>query len=694
MGSLASHDLMIRNIYILFIILMWGCVSLSCIDFVDAQEVTEESTNQAEDFTQLSLEELMDVEITSASKKRQKLSSVPSAIFVLTQEDLRRSGMTSIPEALRLVPGLEVARLTANKWAISSRGFNGQYANKLLILIDGRSVYTPLFAGVYWDVQDVLLEDVDRIEVIRGPGGTIWGANAVNGIINIITKTAHETQGMMVVAGGGNLEQGFGAVRYGGKVGDDFAFRMYGKYFNRDNFSLSTGRSAVDEWSQGRFGFRSDWTPSLDNTVTIQGDIYDGRSDQQISTTTLVPATSSSVFNTAKVRGGNILTRWTHMFSSLSELTIQVYYDRTQRREVTIDIDRDTIDFDIHHNFSVGSSHDMQWGIGYRYSQDVIGNTFTIALDPKRFALQIFNGFIQDTITLIPEKLRIIAGTKVSSNSYSGLEYQPNGRVIWNLHSQHTLWGAVSRAVRLPSRIERDGRTNVAATSGIPFPTVVSLMNNDNFKPEEVLAYELGYRSVPLSTVSIDIATFYNVYRHLLTTESQTPLLEATPSPTHLVIPNQFQNRMNGNSYGVEIVSKWNVTQDWSLTGNYTWQRLRLRSDASSLNATASNATGNDPKHQFKIRSTYDLPHNLEFDSGVYFVSQLPNLGIQSYTRVDARLGWKPTDEIEISLVGQNLFDSQHPEFAGGSGVGGGSIGGATASEVPRSGYLKMTGKF
>ncbi len=678
----------------IILILTWCTGSLTPIPLVGAQDVPRESTHEIQDFTQLSLEELMNVEVTSVSKKKQKLSSVSSAIFVLTQEDLRRSGMTSIPEALRLVPGLNVARLTANKWSISSRGFNGQYANKLLILIDGRSVYTPLFAGVYWDVQDVLLEDIDRIEVIRGPGGTIWGANAVNGIINIITKTAVETQGTMVVAGGGNLEQGFGAVRYGGKVGDDLAFRVYGKYFNRDNFSLSSGRSAVDEWNQGRLGFRSDWNPSLDNAFTIQGDVYDGRSDQQIATTTIVPAASSSVFDTAKVRGGNVLTRWSHLFSSSSELTIQVYYDRTQRREVTIDIDRDTFDFDLHHNFSLGDSHEMQWGLGYRYSRDVIGNTFTIALDPKRFELQIFNGFIQDTFTLIPEKLRVIAGTKVSSNSYSGLEYQPNGRVIWNPHSQHTLWGAVSRAVRLPSRIERDGRANVAATPGMPFPTVISITSSNKFKPEEVLAYELGYRSVPSSTVSIDIATFYNVYRHLLTTESQTPFLEATPTPTHLVVPSQFQNRMNGNSYGVEIATKWNITQDWSVTGNYTWQRLRLRPDASSANVTASNATGNDPKHQFQVRSTYNLPYNVEFDSGVYFVSRLPNLGVQSYARVDARLGWNPTDSIELSLVGQNLFDNQHPEFSGGSGVGGGSIGGVSASEVPRGGYLKVIGRF
>lgn len=670
------------------------CVLTIFLQCLGGITVYAESPSTIEDLTQLSLEELMSIEVTSVSKKKQKLSDSPAAIYVVTQEDIRRSGMTTIPEILRMVPGLHVARLTGNKWAITARGFNGQFANKLLVLIDGRSVYTPLFAGVYWDVQDTMIEDVDRIEIIRGPGGTLWGANAVNGIINIVTKQADETQGLLLTATGGNIEQGTGGIRYGGQINEDVAFRIYGKYFNRENFVLANGHSANDDWQQGRLGMRTDWHPSNKNDVTVQGEYYRGRAQQDISTTRLLPAGSLIVDDTAKLRGGHILTRWTHAFSSSSETSLQFYFDRTTRRETTIEIIRDTLDLDFQNKFQLGSSHDIVWGLGYRWSQDRIDNTFTVALDPDQFALKIFNGFVQDEITLVPNHLAVTVGTKASYNNYTKFEWQPNLRLLWKPHQQHTFWGAVSRAVRLPSRIEQDGRANVAAFSGMTGTSVVSLMNNSDFKSEEVLAYELGYRTVPISSVSIDIAGFYNVYRRLLSTETQPVFVETTPLPPHAVIPNRFDNRLNGNSYGVEVAGKWQPRQDWNLSLNYTWLRLRLKPDASSTNTTASNATGNNPKHQFQIRSTYNLPFNFEFDTGVYFASRLSNLSLPSYARTDIRIGWKPSPSIEVSLVAQNLFDNQHPEFSGSSGVGGASIGGTTPSEVPRSGYLKVIMRF
>lgn len=665
---------------------------LTFISGTSSGEIFAPSSNT--DLTALSLEELMSVEVTSVSKKKQKLSDSAAAIFVITQEDIRRSGMTTIPEILRIVPGLHVARLTGNKWAITARGDNGQFSNKLLVLIDGRSVYTPLFAGVYWDVQDTMLEDIDRIEIIRGPGGTLWGANAVNGIINIVTKQADKTQGMLLTASGGNIERGTGSIRYGGKIGEDLAFRIYGKYFNRENFLLPDGRSAHDDWHQSRLGFRADWQASTDNNLTVHGDFYNGRAQQDISTTRLVPAGSLVVNDNAKLRGGHFLTRWTHTFSSSSDTSLQFYYDRTSRREATIEIKRDTLDLDFQHKLQVGSYHDVVWGLGYRWSQDRIDNTFTVAFDPDQFALKIANGFIQDEVALIPNQLIATVGTKVSYNNYTDFEWQPNLRLLWKPHHQHTVWGAVSRAVRLPSRMEQNGRANVAAASGFGGTSVISLINNSDFKSEEVLAYELGYRTVPIPSVSVDIAGFYNVYRRLLSTETQPVFVETTPSPPHAVIPNKFNNRLNGNSYGVEVAAQWKVQQDWNLSLNYTWLRFRLKPDASSSNTTASNATGNNPKHQFQIRSRHNLPFDLEFDTGFYFASRLSNLGVPSYTRTDVRLGWKPSPYIEVSLVGQNLFDNQHPEFSGSSGVGGASIGGTSPSEVPRSGYLKLTMRF
>lgn len=682
--------------------LMWLYMLMGMMSFVmgvpwvlsEVKAAAPHAASLSQDLSALSLEELMDVEVTSVSKKSQKLSESAAAIVVINQEDIRRSGMTSIPELLRMVPGLEVARLTANKWAITARGFNGQFANKLLILIDGRSVYTPLFSGVYWDVQDTLLEDVERIEVIRGPGGALWGANAVNGVINIITKRAQDTQGGLITAGAGNLEQGFGGLRYGGKVGDHAAYRIYGKFFNRSNHNTSTGGAANNDWHQGRVGFRTDWEASSRNTVTFQGDAYSGVSDQTILTTSLSPAGSISNTDSVDVRGGNVLLRWQHLFSASSKATIQMYYDRTERKEVAQDIIRDTFDLDVQHQFALGQRQEFVWGFGYRISQDVITNTFTTAVNPNRFDFEIINGFIQDEISIIPDQFRLILGTKVSYNTYTDLEFQPNVRVLWKFHPQHVVWGAVSRAVRLPSRFDRVGTLNVAAIPG-GTPTLISVFGNGSLEPEEVVAYELGYRTVPLEKISVDIAAFFNVYRKLFTNEAQ-PFMPfvTTPLPAHSLISTQTGNRLNGHTYGVEVATRWQASSRWDLRVNYTWVQLNLTADASNSDTLASKRAGDSAKHQFQIRSIYDLPYNAEFDTTFYYVSRLPNLMVPSYTRVDVRLGWQPLDYLDVSLVGQNLFDNQHPEFSTLGGAGGALRGGITASEVPRSGYVKLTAWF
>ena len=359
---------------------------------------------------QLSLEQLMDAEVTSVSKKQERLLNAASAIYVITQEDIRRSGFTSIPEALRMVPGVDVARIDGNKWAISIRGFNGQFSNKLLVLIDGRTVYTTTFSGVFWDIQDTLLEDVDRIEVIRGPGATLWGANAVNGVINIITKTASDTQGALVTAGGGTEEHVFTGVRYGGMLGRDATYRVYGKYFDRSPMVDSQGNPADDGWDQGRGGFRLDWQAVPRGHLMVQGDFYDGGANQTALMPILTPPYQISEGGSIHVRGGDILGRWTYAFSDRSDVAVQAYYDRDDRNAPEVDQTVQTGDLDLQHHFRLGSSHDVVWGLGYRVIQDEATNAAIVSLIPNRRTYQLFSAFVQDEVPLIAQRLRLTVG--------------------------------------------------------------------------------------------------------------------------------------------------------------------------------------------------------------------------------------------------------------------------------------------
>src|SRR5438093_3529420 len=422
------------------------------------------------DLADMSLEDLTKIEVTSVSKHKEKLADAPAAIFVITQEDIRRSGVTTIADALRLAPGLEVARVASHDWAITSRGFNELYANKLLVLIDGRSVYTPLFSGVYWDVQDTLLEDIDRIEVIRGPGATLWGANAVNGVINITTKSAKETIGGLLSGGYGTEEQGFGSARYGGKLGEDAYYRGYVKYFNRDSSALPSGAQANDAWEMYRGGFRTDWEPSAQNLFTLQGDAYAGTENQTV--TLFTPAFPFTQPDASKMRvsGGNVIGRWTHTFTPDSDLKLQIYYDRTDRAVDYFKEMRNTADFDLQYRHPLWQRHDVTWGVGFRYADsDTSRSNFTLAFIPPERITRIFNTFIQDEITLVKERLRLTLGSKFERNDYTGFEIQPSGRLLWTPHERHSVWASVSRAVRTPSRAEVDSRiVNTNVPPGVP----------------------------------------------------------------------------------------------------------------------------------------------------------------------------------------------------------------------------------
>ena len=631
------------------------------------------------DPTQISLEDLLKIEVISITKRPESRAEVAAAVYVITQDDIRRSGVTSLPEALRLAPGVQVARIDANKWAIGVRGFASRLSRSLLVLIDGRSVYSPLFAGVYWEVQDTLLEDVDRIEVIRGPGGTIWGANAVNGVINIITKRAQETQGGLLVAGGGSEEQGFGGVRYGGSIGENLFYRVYGKAFNRDAAFHSNGPD-FDDWRMGQAGFRLDWDGPHGDAVTVQGDVYTGDAGQRAVLTTFTPPFRTTVEADADLAGGNLLGRWQRILSPTSDLSLQLYYDRTYRREPTFRESRDTFDIDVQHRFRIPWQQEIRVGLGYRLTSGDTAAVPTIVFTPSRRTDQIFSAFVQDEISLLAEQLRLTIGSKFEHNDYSDFEVQPGARLLWLLAPQHTLWAAVTRAVRTPSRVEHD----LSATSLLDprTPTFGRAIGNGTFVSEKLLAYELGYRRQPTSRLFLDITAFYNRYTDLLSLEPGTPFTEATPPPAHLIVPLFIRNGLHGEGYGVELAADWQPFDWWRVSGVYSYLQLNLTRDKDSLDASTVRSTeGSSPTHQFSVRSFLSLPGHLECDLVWRYVDRLPSQGVSSYLTLDAHLGWRPLPPLTIAVVGQNLLMNHHAEFGGGS---------SGTTEIERSVYGKV----
>lgn len=632
----------------------------------------------------LSIEELMNVSVTSVSKKETRLNASPAAISVITQEDIRRSGLTSLPELLRTVPGLNVARVNGNQWAISARGFNGQFANKLLVLVDGRTIYTPVFGGVFWNAQDVVLEDLDRIEVIRGPGATLWGANAVNGVINITTKSAKATQGTLVTTTVGTEDQPSTAIRYGGQLGTNLFYRAYVKYFNRDGQVTAAGADAPDAWAATRGGLRLDWEPSTEHLLTLQGDYYSGTAGNQVNQPSLTSPTGFDPANlTAHNRGGNVLGRWTRTFSDTSQLTVQTYYDHFKQDEGFETVRQDTYDFEMQHRFAPTERHDVVWGAGYRFTQVGTDGSFFATLTPPGRDLQLFNLFVQDEITLVADRLKLTLGSKFEHNDLNGLELQPSGRLLWTPTANQTVWTAVSRAIRTPSLLSRDGRINLAVAPGAP-PTLVSIFGNPNNEAEEVIAYELGHRIEPVPRLSLDAAVFYNVYDGVIAPVLGTPGLEVAPAPPHLLVPRTFRNSQSGETYGTELSARWQVTDTWRLTGSYTWLKMRLRPDPPIALES--------PQQQFQLRSDLDLPHHVELSGAVYFVDEVAPLTgvvrapISSYVRLDLGMTWRPTKTLELSVHGQNLLDNQHPEFAQSKP--------SIRTEISRSVLGKVTWRF
>lgn len=613
---------------------------------------------------QLTLEQLMDVEITSVAKKEQRVGDTAAAIYVVTQEEIRRSGVTSIPEALRLAPGVTVSRINSSQWAIGVRGFGTELSRSVLVLIDGRSVYAPLFAGVYWDIQDTMLEDIDRIEVIRGPGGTIWGANAVNGVINIITKSAAETQGLLAVAGGGSEEKGFGGARYGGKIGENFSYRVYAKGFRRDA-QFTPHVSDFDDWQKGQGGFRTDWDLNKDNNLTVQGDLYEGNSGLRQLISKFTAPFSKFVTKDADVSGMNLLGRWRRTLSETSDLTLQAYYDRTFRREPRFQEERNTVDLDFQHRFRLTSQQELIWGLGYRYSRGDTDSLPTVVISPRNRGDNLFTSFIQDEVRFFQDALRLTVGSKFEHNDYSGFEFQPSARVLWKPAEQHSVWASVSRAVRTPTRVDED-----IAVSSAPFPALplfTRILGNTDFKPEKVIAYELGYRVQPTERFFVDLAAFYNHYDDLLSADVGTPFVEP---PGLLIIPFQFNNRFKAAVYGGELSADWRWLDWWRWRFSYSHLHINLTKKRNNTDlATEQTTEGSSPQNQVALTAFIDLPGNFQFDGSFRYVDSLPAQNVGRYFNLDLRLGWHATKNLELSLVGQNLLQGHHAEWSGGTQI-------------------------
>ncbi len=627
----------------------------------------------------MSLEELVDVEVTSVSKKRESLLAAAAAVYVITQEDIRRSGATTLAEALRLAPGVQVARINANQWAIGIRGFASRLSRSLLVLIDGRSVYTPLFAGVYWEAQDTLLEDVDRIEVIRGPGGALWGANAVNGVVNIITKSAAETRGGFVSAGAGSEERALAALRYGGAIAPDVSYRAYAKYADRDAAFHADG-SAFDAWRMGQVGFRTDAALGAAGSLMLEANAYGSQNGERASLTSYTPPYVATVDRNATLSGGSFLGRWSRALAGGGETSLQAYYDRTHHAETIFQENRDTFDVDFQHRFRLPLGQDATWGVAFRTTTGDLTAVPTLTFSPPSRTDRLYSAFVQDEVPFLKDRLRLTLGTKLEHNDYSGFEVQPSVRLLYRLREGQVAWAAVSRAVRTPSRVEHDLSLTSALSPNVPL--FARLEGNADFVSEKVVAYEAGYRLQATRRVLLDVAAFYNRYEDLLSLEQGAPFVEAGRS----ILPLALVNGLAGRTRGFEIAADAVAGDRIKLRASYSYLDIDLKPQSGSGDRTTAPSTeGSSPRHSVQLLAHAGLPRELELDATARYVDRLPAQSTSGYFDLDLRLGWRPAPSLEMSLVGQGLLHAHHLEFAGGS---------SASTEIQRGVYGKLAWRF
>ncbi len=666
----------------------------------------------------LSLEELISLDVpdvTSVSKRKQRLMDSPAAVYVMTDEDIRRSGVTSIPEALRMVPGVQVARLNSNTWSISTRGFNYIFANKLLVLIDGRTVYSPLFSGVNWDVQDTMLEDIARIEVIRGPGAALWGANAVNGVINIITKHAADTQGGLLVTGFGSEEKAFGTYRYGGEFGDDGYYRAFVKTFSRDGLANADGSDANDDWQINRAGLRADWRTETGAKASLQGEIYEGTTSPTLKVFNEDTKEQELLTNQSRdQKGGHLIGNYKRYLNDGSHISFKGYYDRYENYDYRITEKRDIADLEFQHQMLPWGNHDIIWGLGYRFTHYNLTDMNHISTAEPDRTDQLYSAFIQDHISLAPQ-WALTLSSRFEHNDFTGFEVQPNASLTWKISEQQTLWLKAASAVKTPSISETSVtsrgiaflREDDAPVPGTRVPDLLAITGNEQLESESLFALEVGYREQFNNRLLFDITAFFNQYKDLLAYVDYPACLEGTqPDPIYGLCsygrvgiqPSQpiveysttFANGLTANTYGVELTTDWQATPWWKLQLNYSFLSVDAFSKSRGSTITDTYLKGNEKlletlsaDHTANIRSHMNLPNHWYLDFWVRYMDNMKNARVGSYTALDVRVAKKISKNLEVSLSGQNLFDKQRLEFSEVfSGLG--------ATEVQESWYLQL----
>jgi iron complex outermembrane receptor protein len=619
----------------------------------------------ADDLFDLPLEALVELPVTTVTGSASRWFGTPAAIYVIRGDEVRRSGLRALAEVLRMAPGVNVGQIDSRQWGVGVRGFNGLFANKLQVLVDGRVVYNDLFGGVYWDVQNLILEDLDRIEVIRGPGATLWGANAMNGVINVITKRPQQTLGIYANGGGGTEQRAFGELRYGAPLGEQWTGRVWGKYDNVDNTVRWNGSHRADDWDLGKGGFRAEGDLGDDTALALSGEFY-GSSDLGQGLNVVEDGVSTVQTGDMKVTGGYAQARLERGAAAPVGWSLQTYYDGEDRENITgFKQDRDTIDLDFRHHFRWLGSNDVVWGTAYRYRRTDTEASTDIALDPEDQSTHLFTAFVQDTIPIVPERVFVMFGSKIEHNSFTGFEVQPSVRAWWTPDDRQTLWAAISRPVRRPSLLDwsLDSQLAVVTPGGL---VITPLVGNDDLDAERLWSYELGYRFRPIDSVTIDIAAFYNDYHSLIAAD---------------VATGTFRGDGTATFYGGEFLAIWRASSRWRLEGSYSL--LKGRSHDTGVIPEDKAA----PAHQAQIRSYFELCEDVELDTALYYVGKVPGFDLDSYFRLDVGLTWRPRPELEFAVWGQNLLEARHFENA--------SIANTDApSQIERGVYGRVTLRF
>jgi iron complex outermembrane recepter protein len=620
------------------------------------------------DLAQASLEDLMRIEVTSAGRKEQQADSVPGAVYVLSADDIRRSGMRTLPDVLRLVPGVQVAQVNSSRWAVSVRGFNNLYANKLLVLIDGRSLYNRAFSGVFWDAQDVLIEDIERVEVIRGPGGAVWGANAVNGVINIVTKTAADTRGGLVRVGGGTIDRGTAAVRYGGSLGP-MNYRLSSQWSSQGESLLDRSTTANDNWDVLSNSGRLDWERGPD-ALTVGGSFLTN-STRALGRTLAGPSPGVPRV-TGDVSGTNesaVFARWTRTQGSGASLQIQSFL--TARNADIIDVhgNERVADLDVQYHARVGSRHDVVVGGGYRWTRSVIDGSFTYAWDPGTSVSSVANVFVQDEVT-VARRVRVTLGSKVERELVTGWSLQPTARAIWDAAPHHHVWIAASRAVRTPSASELNIRVNLAAVPGAGgLPVLLGIVGNPAYRTEKFADVEAGYRAELGTHAAVDVTAFRGRYRDLQTLEPMAPRFEALPAPAHVFAAARLGNLLSVETTGLEVAAHWIPVEWWRVDGSYSALHLAPHLDSASHDPAASRFDGSAPARQWQVQSSGKIGGRIQLNAGLFHSGRLRELGVPAYTRADVRMEGELTERLSVIATGQNLQSRAHAEFGGAVSV-------------------------